>query len=84
MPLGNAASEAERRSQEIANLRAVYQSLQRPEARGEARPRRARGVFVGAAVAGLLFVLTKAKFLGVLAGVFKFKTLATMLLSIGA
>jgi hypothetical protein len=71
------ARDAERRSEEIANLRAVYQSLQRPEAR---RSGRARGVFAGTAVAGLLFVLTKAKFLGLLAGVFKFKTLATMLL----
>ena len=75
------ARDAERRSEEIANLRAVYQSLQRPEAR---RSGWARSVFAGTAVAGLLFVLTKAKFLGLLAGVFKFKTLATMLLSIGA
>jgi Zn-dependent protease len=75
------ARDAERRSEEIANLRAVYQSLQRPEAR---RSGRARSVFAGTAVAGLLFLLTKAKFLGLLAGVFKFKTLATMLLSIGA
>ncbi|OLA97322.1 MAG: hypothetical protein AUH20_01355 [Candidatus Rokubacteria bacterium 13_2_20CM_69_15_2] len=32
----------------------------------------------------MLFVLGKAKFLGLLAGVLKFKTLATMLISIGA
>lgn len=78
------AREAERRAEEIANLRAVYQSLQRPAAGRQTRSGRTRGVFAGAAVAGLLFVLTKAKFLGVLAGLFKFKTLATMLLSIGA
>src|SRR5439155_53586 len=33
---------------------------------------------------GLLFVLGKAKFVGLLAGALKWKTLATMLLSIGA
>ena len=77
-------SEAERRSREVENLRAVYQSLQRPEA--QARTRRSHGgkAAAGVAVAGLLFLLGKAKFLGVLAGVLKFKTLATMLLSIGA
>ncbi len=79
------AGDAERRAREIENLRAVYQSLQPPEARADKRPARGRSVAVGAAGAGLLFfVLGKAKFLGLLAGVFKFKTLATMLLSIGA
>src|SRR2546426_10688491 len=45
---------------------------------------RGRGAAAGAAGAGLLFVLGKAKVLGFLAGVLKWKTLATMLLSIGA
>jgi Zn-dependent protease len=78
-------SDADRRAQEAANLRAVYQSLQPPAA--ERAP--GRSVFGGrlaasAAGGGLLFVLTKAKFFGLLAGVLKWKTLATMLLSIGA
>jgi Zn-dependent protease len=77
-------SEAERRSQEMENLRAVYQSLQQPRAPKEARSSHAGRAAAGAAGAGLLFVLGKVKFLGLLAGVLKFKTLATMLLSIGA
>src|SRR5207245_7069883 len=60
------------------------QSLQQPQAPVEARSGQAKKVAAGAAGAGLLFVLGKAKFLGLLAGVLKFKTLATMLLSIGA
>ncbi|HWO90662.1 MAG TPA: site-2 protease family protein, partial [Methylomirabilota bacterium] len=66
------------------NLRAVYQSLQRPEAQARTRQSHGGKAAAGVAVTGLLFVLGKAKFLGVLAGVLKFKTLATMLLSIGA
>ena len=77
-------SEAERRSREVENLRAVYQSLQRPEAQARTRQWHGGKAAAGVAVAGLLFVLGKAKFLGFLAGVLKFKTLATMLLSIGA
>jgi len=77
-------SEAERRSREVENLRAVYQSLQRPQAQARTRQSHGGKAAAGVAVAGLLFVLGKAKFLGVLAGVLKFKTLATMLLSIGA
>ena len=77
-------SEAERRSREVENLRAVYQSLQRPEARARTRQSHGGKAAAGVAVAGLLFLLGKAKFLGFLAGVLKFKTLATMLLSIGA
>jgi len=77
-------SEAERRSREVENLRAVYQSLQRPEAQARTRRSHAGKAAAGVAVAGLLFLLGKAKFLGFLAGVLKFKTLATMLLSIGA
>ena len=76
--------EAERRSREIENLRAVYQSLQQPKAQGEPRASHAGKAAAGAAGAGLLFVLGKAKFLGLIAGAVKFKTLATMLLSIGA
>ena len=77
-------SEADRRSHEIENLRAVYQSLQQPAARNEPRSSHAGRAAAGVAGAGLLFVLGKAKLLGLLAGVLKFKTLATMLLSIGA
>ena len=77
-------SEAERRSQESENLRAVYQSLQQPKAPNETRSSHAGRTAAGVAGAGLLFVLGKAKLLGLLAGVLKFKTLATMLLSIGA
>jgi len=77
-------SEAERRSREIENLRAVYQSLQRPEAQAGTRQSHRGKAAAGVTVAGLLFLLGKAKFLGFLAGVLKFKTLATMLLSIGA
>lgn len=79
-----AADDAERRAQEIENLRAVYQSLQQPTPAAEARPGHRRNTVIGAAGAGLLFALGKAKFFGLLAGVLKFKTLATMLLSIGA
>jgi Zn-dependent protease len=77
-------SEAERRAREIENLRAVYQRLQQPKAPDEARSSHAGRTAAGVAGAGLLFVLGKAKLLGLLAGVLKFKTLATMLLSIGA
>src|SRR5439155_1698649 len=77
-------SEGERRVREVENLRAVYQSLQPPKAQGEGRSSHAGKAAAGAAGAGLLFVLGKAKFFGLLAGLVKFKTLATMLLSIGA
>jgi len=50
-----------------------------PQARGSAAT--SRPAAVGG---GLLFVLGKAKFVGLLAGALKWKTLATMLLSIGA
>jgi Zn-dependent protease len=77
-------SEAERRAREIENLRAVYQSLQPPKGQSEPHGSHGGRAAAGAAGAGLLFVLGKAKLLGLLAGVLKFKTLATMLLSIGA
>jgi Zn-dependent protease len=76
--------EAERRSRESENLRAVYQSLQPAKVRGESRSSNGAKAAAGAAGAAVLFVLGKAKFFGLLAGVVKFKTLATMLLSIGA
>jgi len=62
----------------------VYESLQPPKPRTESRSSHAGKAAAGATGAGLLFVLGKAKFFGVLAGLVKFKTLATMLLSIGA
>lgn len=76
-------SEAERRAQEAENLRAVFQSLQQPKSEGGSRSSHKGRAAAGAAGAGLLFVLGKAKLLGLLAGLVKFKTLATMLLSIG-
>lgn len=76
--------EATRRSREIENLRAVYQSLQPAPAQGESKGSYGAKAAAGAVGAGLLFILGKAKFFGLLAGVIKFKTLATMLLSIGA
>jgi Zn-dependent protease len=77
-------SEAERRTHEAENLRAVFQSLQQPKPERESRSSHAGRAAAGAAGAGLLFVLGKAKLFGLLAGLVKFKTLATMLLSIGA
>jgi len=75
--------DAERRAREIDNLRAVYESLQRGGAAPrEGRTRVGRNVAAGAVGGGLLFVLGKV--LGLLAGALKWKTLATMLLSIGA
>ncbi|HEV8585270.1 MAG TPA: site-2 protease family protein [Methylomirabilota bacterium] len=76
--------DAARRAREVENLRAVYQSLQPGAKPAEPRSRVGRGLAAGAVGGGLLFVLSKAKLLGLLAGLFKFKTLATMLLSIGA
>jgi Zn-dependent protease len=77
-------NDAERRAREIDNLRAVYQSLQPGAAPSQGRSRAGRNVVAGAVGGGLLFVLGKAKFLGLLAGALKWKTLVTMLLSIGA
>ncbi len=78
------SDDAERRAREVENLRAVYQSLQPGAKAPEARGNVGRNVAAGAVGGGLLFVLGKAKFLGLLAGALKWKTLATMLLSIGA
>jgi Zn-dependent protease len=81
-----APGEAEGASREAENLRAVYQSLLQPppKAQSEGRSSSAGKAAAGAVGAGLLFVLGKAKLFGLLAGLVKFKTLATMLLSIGA
>jgi hypothetical protein len=76
-PASDQAADVVTESEE--KLRAVFQ---RPPARGRLRrtpkgrmgPRRA----AGRRGAGLRFVLGKAKFFGLLAGLFKFKTLATM------
>ena len=81
--------DAERRARDVDNLRAVYKSLQPGPSRQQGEPPpvrsgRGRNVAVAAAGAAILFVLGKAKFLGLLAGLFKWKTLLTMLLSIGA
>jgi Zn-dependent protease len=77
-------NDAERRAREIENLRAVYQSLQSGRTPTGGRSRLERNVVTGAVGGGLLFLLSKAKLIGLLAGVLKWKTLATMLLSIGA
>jgi Zn-dependent protease len=85
------------RQREIENLQAVYRSLQekRAPARGtrddaagatgdgSAAPHhRARNGIFGGAGAALAVLAGKLKFLGVLASLLKFKTLATMALSI--
>lgn len=71
------------------NLRAVYESLQRPPAQTKAvKPAAAghhgaRNTAITGVIGVLLFFAGKLKFLGMLASVLKFKTLATMALSIG-
>lgn len=75
------SSEQERRARELEHLRAVYDSLQSPP-----RPpgrHRAKLAWAGAIGAALIFLAGKFKLLGLLAGVLKLKTLATMLLSVG-
>jgi Zn-dependent protease len=79
--------EAQKR---IANLRAVLQgpppaaaAARSPAAPTTGQPHhRARNSALGAIGAGLAFLAGKLKFLGLLAGVLKLKTLVTMLLSI--
>jgi Zn-dependent protease len=74
---------------ELENLRAVYRGLQQGTAAKRqpdaARPRghAGRNTALGGALAGLVFLATKLKFLGFVAGLFKLKTLATMALSVG-
>ena len=74
------------------NLRAVYASMTQPAEppAGPALPARnatgsagRRWGLIGSLAAGAVFLLGKLKFLGMLAGLFKLKTLGTMLLSIG-
>jgi Zn-dependent protease len=72
-----------RRAREIENLRAVYQSLQQPPTRPASTSHVRRNTVVGAIVAALLFIAGKVKILAFLASVFKFKTLATMFVTIG-
>jgi Zn-dependent protease len=81
--------EAARRQE---NLRAVLDSMTQPAAAPPASPSApARGGagspgrrwgLIGSLAVGALFLLGKLKFLGMLAGVFKLKTFATMLLSV--
>ncbi len=75
--------------EEVENLRAVYRSLQKP-ARAPApeagKPQGAhlgRKGTVGGGIAALALLAGKLKFLGFLAGVLEFKTIATMALSVG-
>ena len=87
------------RSEEIENLRAVYQSLKQPAAAPSPAPSRTasagesaaggqgasaakRGGILGT-LAALVAAVGKFKFLTVLAGALKFKTLATMALTVG-
>ncbi|OGF22771.1 MAG: hypothetical protein A2V63_06335 [Candidatus Eisenbacteria bacterium RBG_19FT_COMBO_70_11] len=85
--------DRDRQAREIENLRAVYQSLTQPAPRpapaaggapaksGGAAGRRSAW---GAVIAALVFAAGKLKLLGLLGAVLKLKTLATMLLSVGA
>jgi len=83
----DAAPEAEARRR-LENLRAVMAGPPVPAptasvpAPGAAHSHRARNSVLGSLAAAGLFLLGKLKFLGLLAGVLKLKTLATMLLSI--
>jgi len=86
------AGAEERERQRIANLQAVYRSLQAPPATsrpiaepGPDRPAsdRRRAGALGGLGAALLALAGKLKVLGVLGSVLKLKTLATMVLSIG-
>ena len=80
------------RQREVENLRAVYESLhQRPAApTSPSKPAAEHGTgktgtrtAVGGILAALAMLAGKLKFLGVLGSVLKFKTLATMALSVG-
>ena len=66
------------------NLSAVYRSAQTPVVAPRPVRRVPRGGLLGALVAALLFLAGKLKFLGLLGSVLKLKTLATMVLSVGA
>lgn len=78
----------------LENLRAVYAGLSASPEREKgatdpapsqpgAKPSKRRGVVLGALGAAAVFIATKLKFVALLAGVLKLKTLATMLLSVG-
>lgn len=85
-------TEAETRRR-IENLRAVLAGAAAEASRpgpdaakrgaGSHPTHRARNTLLGGAGAAIVFLLSKLKFLGLLAGVLKLKTLATMVLSIG-
>ena len=90
--MSDPSEEAEARRR-IENLRAVLAGPaavpSRPQP-GAAKPpvgshptHRTRNTVLGGAGAALVFLLSKLKFLGLIAGVLKLKTLATMVLSIG-
>lgn len=87
-------SEPTEQERHLANLRAVAESLREPAAArrapatgGPGAPgaptHRGRNGMLGAAVAAAVLVLSKLKFIGLLASVLKLKTVVTMLLSIG-
>jgi len=81
--------QLEKQREHLENLRAVYSHMQSPPlgyglsaadaASPHAKPKK-RGARAGIAAA-IAVILGKLKFLGVLGGLFKFKTLGTMLLS---
>lgn len=81
----NALNPEEEARRRLENLRAVMAGpppAPKPAAGGAPRTHRARNGVLGTLAAVLLFVLGKLKFVGLLAGVLKLKTLATMLLSV--
>ncbi|HUK62519.1 MAG TPA: site-2 protease family protein, partial [Dongiaceae bacterium] len=79
------------REREIENLRAVYRSLHEPPAApapsaqtpGHPGHHAGRRTALGGIAAALALLASKLKFLGILGSVLKFKTLATMALSVG-
>ena len=84
-------SPADLERRRLENLAAIYRSVQTRPAAAEmpaqstaTEPPRSRTGLIGAITAALLFLAGKFKLLGLLASVLKLKTLATMLLSIGA
>lgn len=94
--MSDPTAEAEAARKRIENLRAVFAGPEAaPPRSGEAAKReatksgaehphhRTRNTVLGGAGAGLVFLLSKLKFLGLIAGALKLKTLATMLLSVG-
>lgn len=91
--MSDPTAESEAARKRLENLRAVLAGAQ-PEPPTAAKPdttkpgtehshHRTRNTVLGGAGAALIFLLSKLKFIGLLAGVLKFKTLATMMLSVG-